>query len=40
MVKVMVSNRKQSAAKDSDLQKGNLMAVEMKQQIGARRSRN
>ncbi|CAL9240234.1 unnamed protein product [Arabidopsis halleri] len=33
MVKVMVSNRKQSAAKDSDLQKGNLMAVEIKQKV-------
>lgn len=33
MVNVMVSNRKQSAAKDSDLQKGNLMAVEIKQKV-------
>ncbi|XP_010427908.1 PREDICTED: protein WVD2-like 7 [Camelina sativa] len=40
MVKVMVSNRQQRAAKDSDLQKGNLMAVEMKQKISVRRSGN
>ncbi|EOA35084.1 hypothetical protein CARUB_v10020195mg [Capsella rubella] len=39
-VKVMVSNRKQSAAKDSDLKKSNLMAVEIKQKIGARPARS
>ncbi|CAH2066670.1 unnamed protein product [Thlaspi arvense] len=39
-VKVMVGNKKQSGAKDSDLQKGNVMAVETKQKIGSRRSGN
>lgn len=38
MVKAMVSNKKQSAAKYSDLQKGNLMAFKTKEKIGARRS--
>lgn len=36
MVKVMVGNRKQSAAKDSGLQKGNYMAVVIKQKLGKR----
>ncbi|XP_010471102.1 PREDICTED: protein WVD2-like 7 [Camelina sativa] len=40
MVKVIVSNKQQRVTKDSDLQKGNLMAVEMKQNIGVRRSEN
>ncbi|KAF8098672.1 hypothetical protein N665_0261s0037 [Sinapis alba] len=34
MVKLMVGNKKQSAAKDSGLQKGNFMAVETKQKLG------
>ncbi|KAL0701420.1 hypothetical protein Bca4012_057542 [Brassica carinata] len=38
MVKVMVGNKKPSAAKDSGLQKGNFMAVETKQKLG--KSRN
>ncbi|KAJ0241161.1 Protein WVD2-like 7 [Hirschfeldia incana] len=38
--KVMVGNRKQSASKESGLQKGNFMAVETKQKVGSRKSGN